>query len=258
MVENDRIFKFLVGLNIEFDEVKGRIIGRSPLPSLEEVFAEVWREESHCDVMLGKKVTTIPFEHSALIAADANRSRSICNQRPGNDKPCVWCNFCNKPRYTCETCRKIHGKPENWKSSRPSERFSQTTPVHEPKTIPSPFNKEQTNLLLRMLNSNPQPGIPSGSLAQNSRIFCTFSCHSNYLPDLACNLISIGQLSKNSNCRVLFLTPIVNFRTRERGWWLVVLKWWMDSFDDNPLSNKHAQGFRPSISSLPACERIML
>lgn len=41
MVENDRIFKFLVGLNIEFDEVKGRIIGRAPLPSLEEVFAEV-------------------------------------------------------------------------------------------------------------------------------------------------------------------------------------------------------------------------
>ena len=28
MVEMNRIFKFLAGLNIEFDEVRGRIIGR--------------------------------------------------------------------------------------------------------------------------------------------------------------------------------------------------------------------------------------
>ena len=41
MVENDRIFKFHVGLKVEFDEVRGRIIGRGSLPSLMEVFAKV-------------------------------------------------------------------------------------------------------------------------------------------------------------------------------------------------------------------------
>lgn len=55
VVEDNRIFKFLAGLEVEFDEVRGRIIGRKPLPSLGEVFSEVRREESHQNVMLGKK-----------------------------------------------------------------------------------------------------------------------------------------------------------------------------------------------------------
>ena len=40
-MEAHRIYKFLVGLNVEFDEVRGRIIGRLPLPKISEVFAEV-------------------------------------------------------------------------------------------------------------------------------------------------------------------------------------------------------------------------
>ncbi|KAJ0078245.1 hypothetical protein Patl1_36811 [Pistacia atlantica] len=35
IVEKRRIFKFLAGLDVEFDEVRGRIIGRKPLPTLE-------------------------------------------------------------------------------------------------------------------------------------------------------------------------------------------------------------------------------
>ncbi|XP_052206376.1 uncharacterized protein LOC127810847 [Diospyros lotus] len=59
MVEDDRIYKFLAGLNIEFDEVQGRIIGRSPLPPIGEVFAKVIREESRRSVMLGKKTAAL-------------------------------------------------------------------------------------------------------------------------------------------------------------------------------------------------------
>ncbi|KAL5824988.1 hypothetical protein ACOSQ3_021051 [Xanthoceras sorbifolium] len=55
VLENSRVFKFLAGLNVDFDEVRGRIIGRQPLPSLNEVFAEVRREESRRGVMLGNK-----------------------------------------------------------------------------------------------------------------------------------------------------------------------------------------------------------
>ena len=53
-MEDYRIFKFLASLNVEFDEVRGRIIGRQPLPSIGEVFSEVRREESRRNVMLGK------------------------------------------------------------------------------------------------------------------------------------------------------------------------------------------------------------
>lgn len=36
--ENDRVFMFLAGVNRALDEVKGRILGRRPLPSIREVF----------------------------------------------------------------------------------------------------------------------------------------------------------------------------------------------------------------------------
>ena len=42
-VESDRVFDFLAGLNVDLDEVRGRILGKEPLPSTREAFAEVRR-----------------------------------------------------------------------------------------------------------------------------------------------------------------------------------------------------------------------
>ncbi|KAJ9699455.1 hypothetical protein PVL29_008173 [Vitis rotundifolia] len=88
MVESSRIFKFFVGLNVEFDEVQGRIIDRQPLPSLGEVFSKVRREESRRNVMLGKKLSG-PVENSALLGTAAATSRNPNNQHHPNDKPRV-------------------------------------------------------------------------------------------------------------------------------------------------------------------------
>ena len=45
----------MAGLNVEFDEVRGRNIGRQPLPSIGEVLSEVRREESRRNVMLARR-----------------------------------------------------------------------------------------------------------------------------------------------------------------------------------------------------------
>ena len=47
-------FVFLDRLNQELNEVRGRILGRKPLPSIREVFSEVCREETRHKVMLKK------------------------------------------------------------------------------------------------------------------------------------------------------------------------------------------------------------
>ncbi|KAJ9682642.1 hypothetical protein PVL29_018544 [Vitis rotundifolia] len=99
MVESSRIFKFLAGLNVEFDEVRGKIIGRQPLPSLGEVFSEVCREESRRNVMLGKKLSRL-VENSALLGTATSTSRNPNNQHRPNDRPRVWCDHCNKPCHT--------------------------------------------------------------------------------------------------------------------------------------------------------------
>ena len=46
MVDNDRVYDFLAGLNKDLDEVCGPLLGMRPLAQIEEIFAEVCREES--------------------------------------------------------------------------------------------------------------------------------------------------------------------------------------------------------------------
>ncbi|KAI5384143.1 hypothetical protein KIW84_071236 [Lathyrus oleraceus] len=46
MQENDCVFMFLAGLNKDLDEVRGRVLGKVPLPTLRETFTEIRREEA--------------------------------------------------------------------------------------------------------------------------------------------------------------------------------------------------------------------
>ena len=61
----------MAGLNVEFDEVRGRIIGRQPPHSIGEVFLDVRREGSRRNVMLGNKGLGVAVEGSALEVASS-------------------------------------------------------------------------------------------------------------------------------------------------------------------------------------------
>ncbi|RVW79069.1 Retrovirus-related Pol polyprotein from transposon RE1 [Vitis vinifera] len=141
-----------LGLNRELDDVRGRIMGIKPLPSLREAFSEVRREESRKKVMMGSKEQPAPtLDASALAARSFNSSGG---DRQKRDRP--WCDYCKKPGHYKETCWKLHGKPADWK---PKPRFdrdgrahvaanSESTSVPEP----SPFNKEQMEMLQKLLS----------------------------------------------------------------------------------------------------------
>eukprot|EP00261_Vitis_vinifera_P031452 XP_019072695.1 PREDICTED: uncharacterized protein LOC109121825 isoform X2 [Vitis vinifera] len=163
-MEDNRIFKFLAGLNVEFDEVRGRIIGRQSLPSIGEVFSEDRREESRRNVMLGKKGPGVAIEGSALVTTGGGYNKVVAFQRKSDERPQVWCDFCNKPRHTRENCWKIHGKPANWKgktSDKPGRAIIPT--ANEAET--SPFTTEQMEHLLALLKSNLTSDTSSVSLA---------------------------------------------------------------------------------------------
>ena len=66
-LEKERVFEFLIGLNWELDDVRGRILNRGPLPSTREVFTKVRREEARRKVMLKEVAATGP-EMSALVS----------------------------------------------------------------------------------------------------------------------------------------------------------------------------------------------
>ncbi|RVX20324.1 hypothetical protein CK203_004876 [Vitis vinifera] len=143
VVESSRIIKFLVRLNVEFDEVRDRIIGRQPLTYLGEVLSEVRREESRRNVMLGKKLFG-PVENSTLLGTTATASRNPNNQRHPDDKP----------------------RPVEWKTNKQGDSNRFPAKVDAAKT-PS-LSKEQLDQLLKP--APPTPGTPIASLAQSSSL----------------------------------------------------------------------------------------
>ena len=120
-IERERVYDFLAGLNVELDQVRVQILGKEPLPSLNEAFAIVRGEEGRKNIMLEKGNT---MDRSALAiskpngnegSAAANAANSGRNERKKtSEKDSLWCSYCKKNRHTRETCWKLHGKPLNF------------------------------------------------------------------------------------------------------------------------------------------------
>ncbi|KAH9697911.1 retrovirus-related pol polyprotein from transposon RE1 [Citrus sinensis] len=212
-VNNERIFKFLSGLNVEFDEVKGRIIGRKPLPTLEDVFSKVRREESR---------------------RDANATRSITQQQ---QKPRVWCDYCNKPRHTWEACWKLHEKPADWKNSKHSRAST-----NEVENLEKNLSKEQIDHVIKLLTSNPPPSTPSGSLAQTGSIINALFSHSPTAPWIIDSGASDHMTSISSLFDSYYPCP-GNKKDRDLGMMIgsASLREGLYYFDDYLSRNKQAQ-----------------
>ena len=81
--KNDRVYVFLVGLNQELDEVRGRILGKKPLPSICEVFSGVCREETRCKAMLKKVESKAePETESSTLGSRATDSDGEKRRKP--------------------------------------------------------------------------------------------------------------------------------------------------------------------------------
>ncbi|KAK3012421.1 hypothetical protein RJ639_010652 [Escallonia herrerae] len=141
IVEEERIFKLLLGLNKDLDEVRGRILGTKPLPTLCEAFSEVRREESRKKIMMGRPGILISGESFALAAYGTNNKGS--DNQPHKGRP--WCDHCRRPGHIKDKCWKIHGKPTDWKPRKPQSenRGYVATTEEKPISEDAVFSKEQ-------------------------------------------------------------------------------------------------------------------
>ena len=172
MVEKDRVFDFLARLNTDLDEVRGRILGREPLPNSREAFAEVRREESRRQVMLGPKGNepANPVETTAMTSRFQKRG-----ERP-------ICDHCHKPGHVKAKCWKLHGKPEDFQPSHRSARdkaASHATHVFtESAASEQPFfTKENLEQMFNLWNSHQSSSstTPFSSLAQKD-LYISHEC----------------------------------------------------------------------------------
>ncbi|XP_059599280.1 retrovirus-related Pol polyprotein from transposon RE2 isoform X2 [Vitis vinifera] len=176
IIEKERVFKFLLGLDKSLDEVRGRILGTKPLPTIREAFSEVRREESRKKLMMGTRPFSNVQEGSALISqGSTNIQEGTALVSRGYDarqkKGRPWCDHCRRPGHTKETCWKIHGKPTDWKSNKEKESraFVADPEGKERSTNDSTlFSKEQVDWLQKMFSqgSSTNPVISTGSAAQ--------------------------------------------------------------------------------------------
>ncbi|XP_024038874.1 uncharacterized protein LOC127898956 [Citrus sinensis] len=167
MLENDRVYVFLAGLNRDLDEVRGRILSRKPLPSIREVFSEVRREEARRNVMLNDVKATSEVESSESSAL-VSKAPEPDGDRRNSKKP--WCDFCKRAWHTRETCWKLHGKPPHVKKKQGGDgRAFQATSDQEQSgsSESSPFTKDQLEHLYKLFQSSSfNSSTPSYSLAQ--------------------------------------------------------------------------------------------
>ncbi|XP_073284992.1 uncharacterized protein [Primulina huaijiensis] len=105
IISKKRVFKFLLGLNKNLDEVRGRMLAIKPLPTIREVFSEVRREESRRKVMLGSTTSSLTTEISAMVSYGSENNSSDGQYR----KARPWCDHCKRTGHTRESCWKIHG-----------------------------------------------------------------------------------------------------------------------------------------------------
>ncbi|RVW28247.1 hypothetical protein CK203_083724 [Vitis vinifera] len=118
IVEQKRLFKFFLGLNRNWMMLE----------------AESWALN--------------PFQVSGRLFQSSGGDRQKW------DRP--WCDYCKKSGHYKEACWKLHGKPADWKPKPRSDRDgrahvaanSESTSVPEP----SPFNKEQMEMLQKLLS----------------------------------------------------------------------------------------------------------
>jgi len=115
MVEKERVFDSLHGLNSDLDEVRGRLLGTKPFPTMREVFEEVRREESRKKVMFSGLGQSNNEVYSSASALSSFREKPYAATKGENTKENQWCEYCNRPYHTNDMCWKIHGKLAGWK-----------------------------------------------------------------------------------------------------------------------------------------------
>ncbi|KAJ4712334.1 hypothetical protein OWV82_014593 [Melia azedarach] len=176
-IEKERIFEFLAGLNIEFDQVRVQVLRKEELPSLNETISIIRAKERRRGAMIEPQ----NIDGSAMLTNGANIRGAKLNQQTNNEsrkgklskmsngdsRDNLWCTFYKKPRHTRERCWKFHGKPstssKDWGYKGGQQRnqgqahLTTTHQGEEKAQDQREFNKEEIEKLKNLLVTLEKP-----------------------------------------------------------------------------------------------------
>ncbi|XP_020967749.1 uncharacterized protein LOC107616183 [Arachis ipaensis] len=126
-IERQRVHIFLAGLDCEFDQIRGDILRKDPIPELEECYSLVRRESVRLATM---KEELVKPETSALVSRNrSTQHKSNPNQqdRTGSNhykstasanKSTYRCAHCDQSGHTKSRCFELVGYPDWWDHNR--------------------------------------------------------------------------------------------------------------------------------------------
>jgi len=113
LVQEERVYVFLDGLDDRLDNIRSDVLQMKPLPTVEQAYAHVRRECLRQAVMtdnsneISKAVLT-----SKSLKLQSSKPSSQSKHRDSSDG--TKCSHCGGTKHTRETCFKLHGYPDWW------------------------------------------------------------------------------------------------------------------------------------------------
>ncbi|XP_043704538.1 uncharacterized protein LOC122654487 [Telopea speciosissima] len=161
-----RVYDFLAGLNVEYDQLRAQVLSRDPFPTLEQAYSLIQLEYSHHSAMLPPSSQ----DRSALLSGTPVQSKGG-SSRPSDcsDKEPIKCDYCGKERHTKEFCWKLHGRPTTTSTKgrghgKPSAHHTKAI-VTDPTigAAPSPPPDELSKLLHHLVTKLDSIGLASSA-----------------------------------------------------------------------------------------------
>ena len=134
LIQEERVYIFLDGLDDRLDNVRSDILQLKPFPTIEQAYAHVRREDTRQAVMTAGAETTTS---GAVMAIKGSRFGQpptlVMGKHHLSSKPKVpfdggKCTHCGNTKHTRETCFKLHGYPEWWHELQARRKKGNTLP----------------------------------------------------------------------------------------------------------------------------------
>ncbi|KAG8366198.1 hypothetical protein BUALT_Bualt17G0051600 [Buddleja alternifolia] len=122
--EEQKLVQFLMALRAEFEPLRGSILHRSPLPSVEKILSELVAEETRLKSLSPSTMNT----QSVLVAAQKVQFRPSSSFRGYNGKQKVAldeCSFCHEKGHWKKDCPSLRNKDRGILPTPRNSQFSQ-------------------------------------------------------------------------------------------------------------------------------------
>jgi len=138
--QDQKLLQFLMGLNDDYNSVRGNILMMTPLPIISQVYSMLIQEEKQREIRSNGHF----LADSASLAVESykphqayrgrfdkfeTKPESISRfERIEGKKSGLFCNYCKKPGHIIEKCYRLHGFPPNskFKGGRRTSALVQT------------------------------------------------------------------------------------------------------------------------------------